>query len=135
MLANSICFSTGRKKPATLKKWLFSTLIFLSASGVIAGEFDGTYALNSKWDCKAIGMDHGAWQIKDNKMEMTETNCTMSKPVNVRNMGAVLFDLACVQSEFEWTSRVMLMHTDDGLLAISKGGDATQWKRCPIAGE
>lgn len=134
MLAKSICISDSSNMANNLNKWLFSTLIFLSASSVIAGEFDGIYAPNATWDCKAVGMDHGAWEIKDNTMEMTETGCTMSNPVNVRNMDAVLFDLACVESEFEWSSRVMLMHTDDGLLAISKG-NATRWKRCPITSE
>lgn len=109
------------------------TIIFLLsifvASAVQAGQFDGKYRLNKHWDCKTVGMDGGAMEIRSGKLRGVESLCLMKNPIAVRGMEAVLYDLECNGEGETWSNRLMLLKQKGGLLYI-QDGFATQWRHC-----
>ena len=64
-------------------------------SAVHAGQFDGKYRLNKHWDCKSVGMDGGAMEIRGGKLHGVESLCLITNPTKIRGMDAVLYDLQC----------------------------------------
>lgn len=114
-------------------------LSFFMLTAVQAGQFDGKYRLDMNWDCKTVGMDGGAIQIRGGKLHGVESTCLMKKPAKVRGMDAVLYDLQCSGEGETWSNRLMLIKQKGGILYIQDGfatqwkqdGFATQWKHCP----
>jgi len=97
-----------------------------------AGEYDGLYrpADYTGWDCKSVGMDGGAMQIKDGRFYGVESVCDLTKPTLVRDMNATLFDLICTAEGEEYSERILIAHSEDGVLTVRKNGLATQLTRC-----
>ena len=55
----------------------------------------------------------------------------MTRPVNVRDMDAVLYDMECSGDGTDWIRRAMLMNASDGGLILVWDGYAFKYDRCP----
>ena len=73
-------------------------------AALAADGFDGLYFPEDQrgWLCDeaSLGSDGGALAIRNGTLIGVETSCALTKPVNVRDMDAVLYDLEC-ESEGE----------------------------------
>lgn len=105
-----------------------------AAAPALAGPFEGTYypgiALPGAWDCKSIGMDGGALAVQGDELIGVENRCTLTAPVEVRDMDAVLYDAQCAGEGETTSERVMLMRSTEGLYVI-RDGFVADWLRCP----
>ena len=95
-----------------------------------ANPFDGVYKQNANAECGLIGVDGGALEIKDGIFYGVESECRMTRPVNVVDMNATLYDMKCQGEGTEWEARAMFMKpADDGLIMVWDGF-AFQYDRC-----
>ena len=89
-----------------------------------ANPFDGVYKQNANAECGLIGVDGGALEIKDGIFYGVESECRMTRPVNVVDMEATLYTMQCTGEGSVWTERAMLMkpaEDPDGLIMIWDG--------------
>lgn len=110
---------------------LILALIWPAAAG--AGPFDGLYRPNYDWalawDCKSVGEDGGALEVADTILRAVDNTCTLSDPVEIRDMEAVLYDAACNGAGGASEGRIMLMAHDFGLYVI-RDGFVLDWISC-----
>lgn len=111
-----------------------TALAALAPLALAAGPFDGLYRPNydwaKSWDCKTVGMDGGALEIRGDRLSGVENTCTLTDPVEVRDMAAVLYDESCVgEGTTGATGRVMIMRHDFGVYVITDGL-VLDWLRC-----
>ncbi|MFV2033589.1 MAG: hypothetical protein ACC631_00510 [Halocynthiibacter sp.] len=104
-------------------------LIFWSGAA-LAGQFDGVYRQRAGADCTKIGEDGGALKIADNVFYGVQSQCTMTRPVNVRGMNAVLFDMQCSSEGINWFERALFMTAADTGLIMVWNGYAFKYDRC-----
>ncbi len=96
-----------------------------------AGPFDGLYRSSPTSDCTRVGGDGGALRIGDDVLFGLNSQCRMTGPVNVRDMDAVLYDMACSGNGEAWTSRALFMRAaEDGGLIIAWDGHAFRYDSC-----
>lgn len=77
------------------------------------------------------GLIGGRLGIRDGQLIGLENACTLTDPVEVRGMDAMLFDTQCAGEGVEYDGgRVMLMATRAGI-AIIRDGSVVEWTRCP----
>jgi hypothetical protein len=99
----------------------------------LAGPFDGLYRPNydwaSAWDCKSVGEDGGALEVNGDTMSAVGNVCTLSAPVDVTGMTAVLYDASCTGEGGETEGRIMLMKHEFGIYVI-RDGLVLDWLRC-----
>lgn len=93
-------------------------------------DFTGVYYQGAAQACKTIGIDGGAIQIEDNLFRGVESECRMTRPVNVVNMDAMLFDMDCSGEGEEWEARAMFMNAASGGLIMVWDGFAFEYARC-----
>ena len=105
----------------------------LLAAPAVAGPFDGVYRQTATSDCTHIGMDGGALQIADGVLTGVESSCQMLRPVNVRDMGATLYDMECEGEGDTWIDRALMMEAADGGLIMVWRGYAFKYDRCSEA--
>lgn len=96
--------------------------------------FDGTFRQSRDADCAAVGEDGGALRIAGGIFYGVESQCRMTDPVDVRDMDAVLYDMACSGEGSEWRERAMFMRAADGGLIMVWNGFAFHYDRCPEGG-
>lgn len=107
----------------------------MGATAIVAetSSFDGLYkpsgAEFENWDCKTVGEDRGAFEIDGNVVISLERYCTLSNPVNVSRMSAVLFDAECAVEGTEYAERIMLMPSNIGVFHVTDNFVA-EWQRC-----
>lgn len=98
-----------------------------------AGPFDGLYRPNYdwalSWDCETVGQDGGALAIDDTTLTAIDNSCTLTDPVEVRDMEAVLYDADCSGDGGTNAGRIMLMAHDFGLYVI-RDGFVLDWISC-----
>lgn len=102
-------------------RWLVLALLPVAAS---ANPFDGVYKQNENADCALIGIDGGALEIRDGIFYGVESECRMTRPVNVVDMDATLYTMQCTGEGSVWTERAMLMtpaDDPDGLIMVWDG--------------
>ena len=97
-------------------------LLFLPAVAV-AGPYDGVYKQTANSDCGLVGVDGGSLQIEDGIFYGVEMQCRMSRPVNVVDMQATLYNMQCSGEGQNWTERALLMKPaeGDGLIMLWNG--------------
>jgi hypothetical protein len=89
-----------------------------------ANPFDGVYKQTANAECALVGTDGGALEIKDGIFYGVESECRMTRPVNVVDMEATLYTMQCTGEGSVWTERAMLMkpaEDPDGLIMIWDG--------------
>lgn len=90
----------------------------------MANPFDGVYKQSANAECALIGVDGGALEIKDNIFYGVETECRMTRPVNVVDMDATLYTMQCTGEGSVWTERALLMkpaENPEGLIMVWNG--------------
>ena len=93
-------------------------------------DFTGVYHQGSAAACKRIGTDGGAIQIDGTTFRGVESECRMTRPVNVVDMDAMLFDMDCTGEGEEWEARAMFMNAASGGLIMVWDGFAFEYARC-----
>ena len=81
--------------------------------------FDGRYKLNPDVPGCVVGegdVANAAFEIRNGRFISIETECRLTNPTNIRDMGAMLYDLTCSSEGEEWSDRILLMMKDDGSL-------------------
>ena len=117
-----------KPRRTALHRWAIIGLLLPGAAA--AGAFDGLWRANPAAECVHTGADGGALKIKDDVLYGVGTECRMTLPVNVRDMDAVLFDMACRGTDMEWSDRAMFMHAADGGLFLIWNGFAYKYEAC-----
>ncbi len=111
----------------------FSLACALVAIGAPALALDGLYRPDfdwaAEWDCKAVGMDGGAVELRGTEFIGVENFCELTNPVTVRGMGATLYDAVCDAEGMQETRRMMVHRTFQGM-AILTDGVAANFVRC-----
>ena len=75
-------------------------------------------------------MDGGALQIKDGQFFGVENTCDLTNPTPVRDMNATLFDMICSAEGESYSERILIAHTENGVVTLSSDGYANQLTRC-----
>ena len=108
-------------------------LALLWPCAAAAGPFDGLYRPNYDWalawDCESVGRDGGALEVADETLTAVENSCTLSDPVEIRGMAAVLYDASCVGDGGASEGRIMLMAHEFGIYVI-RDGFVLDWITC-----
>lgn len=103
----------------------------LLAGAASAAPYDGTYRLSRDADCTKIGEEGGALRIADGLFEGIDSECRMTRPVDVVDMDATLYTMECSAGDTRWSERALLMRAaeDDGLIMLWDGY-AFRYERC-----
>ena len=98
-----------------------------------ASPYDGVYRQAANADCGLIGVDGGAIEIADGIFHGVESQCRMTRPVNVIDMDATLYTMVCSGEGTVWTERAMMMKAagEEGDLLMVWNGYAFRYARCP----
>lgn len=106
-------------------------LATLLAGGAAAAPYDGTYRLSRDADCTKIGEEGGALRIADGLFEGIDSECRMTRPVDVVDMDATLYTMECSAGDTRWSERALLMRAaeDEGLIMLWDGY-AFRYERC-----
>jgi len=110
-------------------------LIMLCTFPVVAHaqNFDGLYHPEGQrgWFCdlQSLGQEGGALGIQDNMLIGVENTCSLTNPVNVRDMDAVLYDLKCEAEGETSQERALIARSDTGVI-ILRDGFAAKWTLC-----
>jgi hypothetical protein len=91
-----------------------AVLIGLVPAVLAAAPYDGVYRQTANAECALIGVDGGSVRIAAGIFYGVETQCQMTRPVDVNGMEATLYTMECVADGEQWTERAMLMRTADG---------------------
>jgi hypothetical protein len=110
-----------------------AVLALLLPVAAAAGPFDGLYRPNydwaKSWDCTSVAMDGGAMAIEGDTYWGIDNPCTLSDPIEVRGMSAVLYDRTCAGEGEPYTERAMIMGHEFGVYVITDGL-VLDWLRC-----
>lgn len=112
-----------------------AVLVFCAAAlpaMVAAEDFDGVYRQAANADCALVGVDGGAVEIRDGIFHGVESECRMSRPVNVLDMDAMLYTMECSGEGDVWRERAFVMEKaeGDGIIMVWNGY-AFVYDRCP----
>lgn len=109
-----------------------AALFILAPVLVAATPYDGTYRQNANAECALVGVDGGSLKIEDGIFYGVEMECRMTRPVQVVDMNATLYTMACSGEDQVWTERAMLMNDGeiDGGIIMMWDGYAFRYSRC-----
>lgn len=117
-----------------MKRYLFPALL-ACATAAHGGPYDGIYRPDADWaegwDCRSVGMDGGALEVRDGMFFGVESACELTNPVTVRDLDATLFDAVCSGEGESYGYRMMLMRTANGIATVRSGGEMSRLIRCP----
>lgn len=94
------------------------------------GDFDGLWRANPTTDCLYTGGAGSALKIEDDVLYGVENRCNMTRPVTVRDMAAILYDMECEGEGANFTDRAMFMSAADGGLYLIWDGLAFKYDAC-----
>lgn len=92
----------------------FAVLIGLVPAMAAAAPYDGIYRQTADADCAVIGGDGTSVRIAEGVFYGVETQCQMTRPVDVNGMDATLYTMECAADGQQWSERAMMMRTADG---------------------
>ncbi len=103
------------------------------AAPLSAQSLDGRYYwpdLNPAQACDPQAYSDGAITIAGDQIAFVESRCNLTNPVSVRGMdGTYLYDAKCTGEGEDWTERMMVYPTFDGVAVLSRGWART-YIRC-----
>lgn len=96
-----------------------------------ASPFDGVYRQTANAECALVGVDGGSIKIEDDIFYGVEVQCRLTNPVEIEDMNAMLYDMACTGEGSTWEERAILMQDAQkpGILMIWDGY-AFRYDRC-----
>lgn len=104
----------------------------LAPEVALALPWDGTYRLSEDADCRKIGEEGGALRIEEGVLRGVGSTCRMTEPVDVLDLDATLYDMACEGEGQSWTERAMLMRAAEGDgIFLAWRGYVFRYDRCP----
>ena len=109
--------------------FLICTLPLPLAATPYDGVFRPNFDFAESWDCTTLGAEGGAVGVEGDKLIGVENTCTLTDPVEVRDMNATLYDADCTGEGETVRARVMLMAHDYGIYVI-RDGFVSDWLRC-----
>ena len=92
--------------------------------------FDGLWRADSSMACIHTGEEGSALKVEDDTLYGGSTTCDMSNPVDVTDMQAVLYDMACEDDDDAFDGRAMFMNAADGGLLLIWDGFAFKYEAC-----
>lgn len=96
-----------------------------------ATPYDGIYKQAANADCGLVGVDGGSIELRDGIFYGVESQCVMTRPVNVVDMDATLYTLDCTGEDSRWSERVMVMKSAEGdAILMVWNGYAFKYDRC-----
>ena len=108
--------------------------LLIAPTLVMAQGVDGLYRPDADWaedwDCRSVGQDGGAVEIRDGVFHGVEAQCKLTNPVSVRDMDATLYDAICTGEGESWQARLMIMDTAEGIVTLRDGGDVSRYISC-----
>ncbi|SES28820.1 hypothetical protein SAMN04490244_10985 [Tranquillimonas rosea] len=110
-----------------------TALVALPAAAQELTDFDGRYRPGPTEDCNGAAGEGEVVTVEDNVFTGVEARCDMTRPVNVRDMEAVLYDMQCESGDDSWTDRAMLMRAPEGGLIMVWDGYAFKYDACESA--
>ncbi len=120
--------------PARLAVLATLAVLACGATPLAAQElsFDGLWRANPNTDCAREEGAGSALRIENDVLHGVENECRMTRPVAVRDMDAVLYDMECDGGgEGEsFTERAMFLKAADGGLFLVWNGYAFKYEAC-----
>lgn len=111
---------------------VFAPAAALLPFAVWAAPYDGVYRQTANAECALIGADGGSVRIDDGVFYGVQTECRMTRPVDVNGMNATLYTMECAAQDEQWSERAMLMPTPDGEgLYMIWDGYVFVYSQCP----
>ena len=108
----------------------------LAPAAVMALPWDGTYRLSEEADCGKVGEEGGALRIGEGVLQGVGSTCRMSQPVDVLDLDATLYEMACEGEGQSWTERALLMKAAEGdAIFLAWRGYVFRYDRCPAPDE
>ncbi|AZL59777.1 hypothetical protein EI545_13595 [Tabrizicola piscis] len=105
----------------------------MGAAPLAAGPFDGIYrpdyAWAEGWDCQSVGQDGGALAVQGDVFTGVENQCSLTNPVPVTGMDAILYDAQCAGEGESYSYRIMLMRLPEGI-AVIQDGSVSELRTC-----
>ena len=92
--------------------------------------FDGLWRADPATACVHTGDDDTALKVEDDTLYGASTACSMSNPVDVTDMQAVLYDMTCEADDDTFDGRAMFMKAADGGLLLIWDGYAFKYDAC-----
>lgn len=117
--------------PARRHIALALALALAAAPAAAQGRFDGLWRGSPTADCTQTGREGGALKIEGDVFYGVDAKCTMSRPVDVRDMDAALYDMQCEGTGGDWSERALFMRAADGGLIMLWNGFAFKYDACP----
>lgn len=93
---------------------LLAPVACLLPISLFAAPYDGVYRQSTNAECSTTDGDVGSVRIEEGIFYGVQTECRMTRPVDVNGMNATLFTMECAAQDEQWTERAMLMPTPDG---------------------
>lgn len=115
-----------------MRKILAGFILGALPMAVGAAPYDGIYRQAANAECGLIGVDGAAIEIRDGIFYGVESQCRMTRPVDVLDMDATLFTMQCSGEDQQWTERAMIMTAKsvEGIIMVWDGY-AFIYERCP----
>lgn len=108
----------------------------LAPQAALALPWDGTYRLSEDADCGKVGEEGGALRIGEGVLHGVDATCRMTDPVDVLDLDATLYEMACEGEGQSWTERALLMRAAEGDgIYLGWRGYVFRYDRCPEAEE
>lgn len=97
----------------------------------VAGPYDGVYKQTANAECSLVGVEGGALKIEESIFYGVEVECRMTRPVDINDMNATIYQMECSGEGQTWTERAMMMNDaeEDGIYMIWNGY-AFRYERC-----
>lgn len=83
------------------------------------------------WDCRSVGRDGGALEIRGAQMFGVETMCNLRDPLPIPGMDAVRYLRDCAGEGMTWEGDPVILSPTASGVALMFDGFATEWVRCP----
>ena len=113
-----------------IRPLLLAALLLPQAA--LALPWDGTYRLSEDADCEKVGEEGGALHIGEGVLQGVGSSCRMTEPVDVLDLDATLYVMACEGEGETWTERAMLMRAAEGdAIYLAWRGYVFRYDRCP----
>ncbi len=106
-------------------------LAALAAPPALAEGYDGRYKLTRDADCAAPLGSEGFLRIEDGVFHGAESQCSMTNPIDVRDMEATIYDMLCTGDGLTWSERAIVMRGAEGDLVLVWDGYAFSYPACP----